>query len=115
MNIASDPLPFQRSSDGVSIAVRLKPRARRNHIEGITRGTDGAAMLRVSVTAVPERGKANAAMVKLLAKEWKMAKRDISIRTGQRSRNKGVFITGEPLVLMARLDAWARGKAGMGS
>ncbi len=115
MTTATEPFPFQHTPDGVSIAVRLKPRARRNRIEGIGRGGAHAAMLRVSVTAAPERGKANAAMVKLLAKEWKMAQRDISIRTGQRSRNKGVFITGEPLVLMARLDAWARGKAGMGS
>ncbi len=94
--------------------MRLKPRARRNRIEGIDRGADGNARLRVSVTAAPERGKANAQLIKLLAKEWKMAQRDISIRTGRRSRNKSMFITGEPLVLMARLDAWARRKAGMG-
>lgn len=92
--------------------MRLKPRARRNRIEGITRGADGAALLRVSVTAVPERGKANAQLIKLLAKEWKMAQRDISIRTGQHSRNKTMLIAGEPLVLMSRLDAWARRKAG---
>ncbi len=111
MITATEPFLFQRTPDGVSIAVRLKPRARRNRIEGITRGADGAAMLRVSVTAVPERGKANAQLIKLLAKEWKIAQRNISIRTGQRSRNKTMLIAGEPLVLMARLDAWARGKA----
>ncbi len=68
-------------------------------------------MLRVSVTAVPERGKANAQLIKLLAKEWKMAQRDISILSGQHSRNKVVLIAGETLVLMARLDGWARDKA----
>ncbi len=91
--------------------MRLKPRARRNRIEGFGRGADGAAMLRVAVTAAPEMGKANAQLIKLLAKEWKMAHRDISIRSGQRSRNKTMLIAGEPLVLMARLDAWARHKA----
>ncbi len=95
--------------------MRLKPRARRNRIEGIGRNAGGDAMLRVSVTAAPEGGKANAQLIKLLAKEWKMAQRDISIRTGRRSRNKVVLIAGEALVLMARYDAWARGKAGMGS
>ncbi len=91
--------------------MRLKPRARHNRIEGVIRRGDGPAMLRVSVTAPPEAGKANAQLIKLLAKEWKMAQRDISIRSGQRNRNTVVSIKGEPLVLMARLDGWARRKA----
>lgn len=111
MNIATESLPFQLTAGGVSVAIRLRPRAGRNRIEGIAHDGDGAARLRISVTAPPESGKANTAMVKLLAKEWKLAQRDISIRSGQRSRNKAVFIKGESLVLMARLGAWAHGKA----
>ena len=39
------------------------------------------SVLRVAVTAVPEGGKANAALIKLLAKRWRMAQRDLEVVT----------------------------------
>ena len=69
------------------IKIKLTPRARENKIIGWQGDT-----LRVSVTAPPEDGKANRALLKLLAKEWKVAKTDLQIIKGQKGREKLVKI-----------------------
>ncbi len=76
--------------------MRLTPRGGSNKVQGVAFDADGAALVRVSVTAPPEDGKANAALVKLLAKELKVAKSAISILSGHQSRTKllSVQITG---------------------
>ena len=90
----------------------MTPKAAKNRIGDIGARADGKEALRVSVTAPPESGKANAALIALLAKEWKMAKGGISIKTGARGRNKTVFLAGDPKMLMAKLRAWSRGRHG---
>ncbi|WP_457678072.1 DUF167 domain-containing protein [Thermovibrio sp.] len=50
--------------------------------------------LKVKVTAPPEKGKANEALIELLSKRLKVPKRSISIVSGQTSRVKRVFIEG---------------------
>ncbi len=81
-----------------------------SRIGDIRASADGKEVLRVSVTAPPESGKANAALVALLAKEWKMAKGGITIRTGARGRDKTVFLAGDPKLLMGKLRAWTRNR-----
>ena len=56
------------------------------------------------VTAVPEAGKANEALIKLLAKEWGVAKSSISLVAGATDRNKILHIAGDAGDLMARLS-----------
>ncbi len=102
--------PFTSSPGGVSVAVRLTPKAANNRIGDIRASADGEEALRVSVTAPPESGKANKALIALLAKEWKMAKGGITIKTGARGRNKTVFLTGDPKVLMGELRDWTRSR-----
>ena len=75
--------PFKPVADGVRVAVRLTPKASRNAIAGIAESGQGEAVLKVMVTAVPEAGKANEALIKLLAKEWGVA--EILHLTGCRS------------------------------
>jgi uncharacterized protein YggU (UPF0235/DUF167 family) len=67
---------------GAEIAVRVTPRAARN---AVVAEADG---LRVYVTTVPEDGRANAAVVKLLAKAMGVAKTRLVLVRGQTSRNK---------------------------
>ena len=62
-------------------------------------------MLKVSVTAPPTEGRANGALVQLLAKEWRVPKRDIALVAGQKSRDKIVHITGDPAGLLSRVGA----------
>ncbi len=67
---------------GAEIAVRVTPRASRNAVT-----VDGAA-IRVAVTVVPEDGKANAAVVKALAKAMGIAKSRLVLVRGARARDK---------------------------
>ena len=76
------------------ISVRLTPKASRNEIKGWARDADGDPVLKVSVTAVPENGKANEALIALLSKSWKIPKRDITIIRGETDRNKALLIKG---------------------
>lgn len=78
----------------LSLAVRLTPSARRDAILGWADGADGTPVLKVSVTAVPEKGKANRALIALLAKEWRIPKTSIRIARGETDRNKLLKING---------------------
>ena len=62
---------------------------------------DGA--LKVAVTAPPVENQANDALLRLLAKQLRVPRRDLSIIAGATSRNKILHIAGEPRELMARL------------
>ena len=68
---------------GARIAVRVTPRASRN---AVLCGQDGA--IRVLVTTVPEDGKANAAVVKLLAKALGVARTRLVLERGAGARDK---------------------------
>ena len=85
------------------IAIRLTPRARADRLEGIARLADGAAVLKVSVTAPPLEDRANDALLQLLAREWDLPRRDLALVGGRKSRNKVIRIAGEPAALMRRL------------
>jgi len=97
--------PFLPVSNGVQVSIRLIPNARRNLVEGAVERADGAGALRVRVTAVPEKGNANAALLDLLATVWDVPKSHLSIKTGATSRNKIVLIKGDPDRLLAHLGA----------
>lgn len=68
--------------EGVEIALRVMPKARRNAI------TIDGNLIRVHVTAPPENGKANAAVVKLLAKSLGVPKSRLTLLRGATSRDK---------------------------
>lgn len=70
------------------ISVRVQPRAKRNEVTA----EDGR--LRVRVTAPPEDGTANEAVVALLAKSLGVPKRSVAIVRGHRSRDKVVDVDG---------------------
>jgi uncharacterized protein len=89
----------------VRVAVRLTPRGRADRIEGVACLADGRPVLKASVAAPPEGGRANEALLRLLATEWKLVRRDLTIAAGARSRNKGVHVAGNPAVLLERLGA----------
>lgn len=68
--------------DGADLAVRVTPKASRNAVEDTPEG------LRVYVTTVPEDGKANAAVCKLLASALGVAKSRLTLVRGATSRDK---------------------------
>ena len=75
-----------------SFVVKVTPRAAKNEIIGWE-----GALLKVRLTAAPEKGKANEALITLLSKKLKIAKSRIHILKGETSRQKLVEIEGEPL------------------
>ena len=91
------------AAGGVLVTVRLTPRGRGDRIDGIVRLADGTPVLKASVGAPPEAGRANDALLRLLAAEWGLARRDLAIVAGARSRNKSVHVAGNPAALLARL------------
>ena len=71
------------------ISVKVVPRASRNAVLG-WKGGD----LRVAVTAAPERGRANAAVLALLAETLGVPRAGVTILTGETSARKRVEIEG---------------------
>jgi uncharacterized protein (TIGR00251 family) len=74
---------------GVVIPVRVRAAARRTGLAGVH---DGA--LRIDVTAAPEKGKANRAVVELLSEVLGVAKRDVQLVSGATSSSKRVLVAG---------------------
>ncbi|MBI1208748.1 MAG: DUF167 domain-containing protein [Azospirillum sp.] len=96
-------LPLTTVADGVRVALRVTPRAGRNAITGLALTADGGVVLKVAVTAAPEGGRANDAVIKLLAKAWSLPKSALSIIVGTADRNKLLHIAGAPDELTRRL------------
>jgi uncharacterized protein (TIGR00251 family) len=82
-------LKVTENPDSLDIDVIAKPKASRNKIEGVH---DGA--LKISVTAAPEKGKANDAIIGLLSKKLKIPKSAITVLRGETSRKKKLRIEG---------------------
>lgn len=74
------------------IIVPLTPKASRNNVEGWAEDKNGKKVLRVKVTAAPEKGKANEALIKLLSNFFKVPKSRITLLRGVRSRIKHLEI-----------------------
>jgi uncharacterized protein (TIGR00251 family) len=69
--------------DGIVLPVRAQPRARSARIVGEHAGT-----LKVAVTDPPEKGKANDAIIELLANHFRLKQSQVRLISGATSRNK---------------------------
>ena len=95
------------TENGAQIFLRVTPSAKRNEISGLWTGADGEQRLAVKVTAPPDKGKANAAVVKLLAHALRLPKSSLTVASGETSRLKTVAIVGSGANLAAALIALA--------
>lgn len=86
------------------LTLRVTPNAGRDRIEGVELRADGSAVLRVRVQAVPDKGKANAAVIALLGKALGVPKRSVSLVSGETARLKVVAVAGEPSALVAAVE-----------
>ena len=83
-----------------TIGVRVQPRASRNEVLGVRDG-----VVQVRVKAAPVDGKANAAMLELLADKLGIAKSRIRVVRGHTARDKVVAVDGMDIEEnMHRLD-----------
>ncbi len=101
--------PFTAAADGLRVALRLTPKAGRDRIAGTAAEADGGVVLKVQVTAVPEDGKANAALIRLLAKQWRLPRTSMAVIQGATDRRKVILISGDAAELRQRLDLWMAG------
>ena len=101
---AASPSPVSPCRGGVRVTVRLTPRAAASRVTGMALDDAGTRALKVSVTAPPEDGKANAALLKLLAKVCGRPPSALAIVSGLQHRIKVVAIAGDPPALMRRLE-----------
>ena len=82
-------IALKDTPEGVIIPVRVTPGASRDRILG-----EHAGALKLSVSASPEKGKANRAVCRLLAKTLGIAKSNVRIVSGETSRDKRVLVRG---------------------
>ncbi len=99
-------MPITPHSKGMRLAVRLTPKASKNRFGAVEKTADGAAHLKAYVTTVPEGGKANKSLIKMLAKSLKIPAGDISVASGATNRNKQLLIEGDSGMLAVKLEHW---------
>lgn len=106
--IVADGGPLRRSAKGLLVGLRVQPGASVNRIDGIVSDADGACRIAIRVTAAPEKGKANQAVIKLLSKAWKVPASHIEIATGAPQRNKTLLLTDSSEAMLTRLVEWLK-------
>lgn len=82
-------IPVQESAKGISFAVKIHPRARKDAITG----TVGDA-LKLALTAPPVEGKANQAVIEFFSDLFQIPRSSVTIASGETSRNKVIRIAG---------------------
>jgi uncharacterized protein len=99
-------LPLTATDEGVVVTIRVTPRARQEGVDGSTeiagpRGAEAALVVRVS--APPADGAANAAVLRVLAKAWRLPPSSLTIVAGASSRIKRVLVRGDAPALLRQL------------
>lgn len=93
-------IQLEQREGGIVLPVRAQPGAKKNAITGVHGG-----MLKVSVTQAPEKGKANLAIVEVLADGLDLKRSQIRLTSGETAGHKKFLVTGITLEdLLARID-----------
>ena len=87
-------LSLRPSRDGVILVVRLTPKSGRDEIVGLE-DYAGERVMKARVRAVPEAGRANAALETLIARWLGVPPSTVSVAHGSKSRLKQVAVTGD--------------------
>ncbi len=95
--------PATRKADGVVLHVRLTPKSSAARIAGVE-DHGGKPVLKAYVTTPPEDGKANAALLALVAGWLGVPKSAVALTSGQKARLKSVAVSGEPDKLLEKIS-----------
>jgi hypothetical protein len=98
------PRCWRNLADGVAVAVKVMPRARRPGLGGIVPDA-GGVRLAIGVNEAPEDGRANRAACAALARALDLPPSAVSVRAGASSRRKTLRVAGDPARLAALLAA----------
>ncbi len=95
---------YQPDNNIIKIHLKIIPNSSKNDICGLI--NDGRQqMLKLKVTTLPNEGKANKAVIKLLAKHWDISTSDIEIISGQTSQKKRIAVT-NTAQLLSKLEIY---------
>lgn len=94
---------WRRAGDSLLVDVRLTPKSSKDGIDGLEQLADGRCVLKARVRAVPEKGAANAALIKLIAKAVGLPKSAVDLESGSTSRIKTLRLIGDADQLSATL------------
>lgn len=87
-------LPWTADGDGIRLAVRVTPRAKRSSLGGLVETGDGRVALQVKLAAPPVDGAANEALIRFLADHFALPRSAVSLLSGDKSRLKLVRLAG---------------------
>lgn len=90
-------LRLEPHAEGVVLLVKAHPGARKNALRGVHDGH-----LRVAVTAPPEKGKANQAILALLAEKLALKRAQIELLAGDTANKKRILLRGVKIEDVAR-------------
>ncbi|MDO5893806.1 DUF167 domain-containing protein [Agrobacterium sp. Azo12] len=96
--------PWTAFNDHLRLSVRLTPNGGRDVLEKQETSADDDVVLKARVSAVPENGKANKALIALLAKSLRVPKSTISFISGETARKKILRIDADPEDLIIKLE-----------
>jgi uncharacterized protein (TIGR00251 family) len=80
-------MPFHISDNAILLGIKAVPGSSRNEIVGVEGGR-----LRVKIASAPEKGKANIELCVFLAKQLGCAKKNVVLKSGEKSRLKTVVL-----------------------
>ncbi|MFC0323641.1 DUF167 family protein YggU [Gallibacterium melopsittaci] len=86
-------MAIQQTAQGLLLNIYLQPKASKDQIIGL-HGDE----LKITITAPPIDGQANAHLIKFLSKQFKVAKNQIELRKGELARHKQIFITAPKVI-----------------
>jgi uncharacterized protein (TIGR00251 family) len=87
---------IRETEEGITLAVRAQPGAKKTAIVGIY-GEGVAAQLKIAVHAPPIEGRANEALIAFLAGLFSIARRDVVLLSGETNRSKVFLLKGVSL------------------
>jgi hypothetical protein len=83
------------------LSLRVTPKSSRSEVSGLHVAADGQVSLAVKVTAPPDKGKANRAVIETLARATGLPKSAFAIVSGETDRHKSLLVTGNPAAVEA--------------
>lgn len=96
---------LEQTEQGLRLRILLQPKASKDQIMGLH-----DAELKISITAPPVDGQANAHLLKYLSKLFKVPKSAIVLEKGELNRHKQIFIP-SPKVIPSDIQALLENKA----
>ena len=102
--VSLPPGLVRASGPNLLLRVRVTPKSSSNAVEGSVRASDGLMSLQIRVTAQPDKGKANKAVIQTLARTLGLSKSQLAIASGATSRQKTVRIDGAKQMVLDALQ-----------